>query len=79
MTNKEKYNEIFKELFGDDVPEEEFEELCYGSVGWDSVMNMDLLDMMEQEFDISISTSDKMSFDSYLSGIEILKHYDISI
>lgn len=78
MSNKEKYNEIYKELIGDDALEE-FDELSYGSVGWDSVMNMDLLDMMEQEFDIKISTSDKMSFDSYLSGIEILKKYDISM
>jgi len=79
MTNLEIYNQIFKELFEDEVPETEYKELSYGNAGWDSVMNMDILEMLEQEFNISIDTEDKMKFDSYQNGIELLQKYGIHV
>lgn len=77
MSNIEKYNQIYEELFGNEIRDIELKELCYGTIGWDSVMNMDLLDMIQEVFNISMNPLDKMNFDSYLSGIEILKKYNV--
>lgn len=77
MSDLEVYNGIFKSLFEDEIDESNLDELEYGIAGWDSVMSMDLLEMMEQEFEISISAVDKMAFNSYQSGIEMLNKYGI--
>lgn len=74
---KEKYDSIFDDLFGEDLKDVNLEELEFGEAGWDSVMTMDLIAMMEQEFNIRISNEDKMSLESYQSGINLLKKYKV--
>lgn len=71
----ENYNSIYEELFGEDVQDIKLEELKFGEAGWDSVMTMDLIAMMEQNLNIKMSNEDKMEFDSYESGIRLLQKY----
>jgi len=72
MTNKEKYQEVFKETFGINV--NELENLQYQSIpSWDSVGHMNLIASLEDTFDIMLETDDIVDFNSYKKGIEILK------
>lgn len=73
----EKYNNIFIEFFEDELEVIALEDLHYGESGWDSVMSMDLLAMFEQEFNIQIAAEDKMNFDTYKKGKQILSKYGI--
>ena len=77
MKNKEKYNQIFMETLR--VKEDELQGLTYQSVtGWDSVGHMNMIDAMEEAFDIMIDTEDIVALSSYEKGIEILTKYGIN-
>ena len=78
MTQIEKYNNIFIELFG--VKKDELEALVYQSVAsWDSVGHMGLMAALEEGFDVMLETEDIISFASYNNGKEILRKYGIEI
>jgi len=79
MTNKEKYIKVFAEVLN--ISNEQVnEELKLHSVSsWDSIGHMSLISAFEDTFDIFIDTEDILVFNSFCSGIEILKKYDIEI
>ena len=78
MSNREKYNEAFKEAL--EVTDEQLVGLEYQDVpAWDSVGHMGLIDSIETAFDIQIDSDDIVDFNSYDKGIEILKKYNIII
>lgn len=78
MTNKEKYNEAFKQSL--DVKEEQLTGLEYQAIpAWDSVGHMGLIAELEDAFDIMMETDDIIDFSSYEKGIEILKKYNVEI
>lgn len=79
MSKKEIYDGIYHELFMEDVDDTELVNLQFGDAGWDSVMTNDVLALIEQEFHIKLKTEDKMDFDSYKKGIDILSKYGIMI
>lgn len=77
MTNLEKYNSIFTEVFGvapsvlgDDFNKESVEQ-------WDSVHQLNLVSLAEESFDVMLDPEDIMGFTSYTAGKEILKNQDI--
>ena len=75
MTNKEKYNNAFKETFeiSDDVLNETLE---YQSIEpWDSVGHMSLMAALEDEFDIMLEMDDIVDFGSYNTGFKTLEKY----
>ena len=77
MSNIEKYNNVFKEMFDIDV--EALEELHYQDIDeWDSVGHMSLMAALEDSFDIMIDTEDIIDFESYVKGIEILQKYGVN-
>lgn len=79
MTNKEKYVEAFAVSLGIDKSKVT-SELKYQDIPeWDSVGHMELVSELEDSFDISMETDDIIDFNSYETGIEILKKYDIVI
>lgn len=78
MTNKEKYVQAFVNAL--EVKEDVVEGLVYQGIdAWDSVGHMSLVAEIEDEFDIMLDTDDIIDFNSYETGIEILKKYDIEM
>ncbi|MGL4523885.1 MAG: acyl carrier protein [Bacilli bacterium] len=73
MKNIEKYKNAYMnalDLEADDVTE----ELVLGMVSeWDSIGHMTLISEMEDVFDVSIDSDWITEFNSYATGIEMLK------
>lgn len=77
MSNIEKYNNVFEEMFDIDV--EALKELHYQDIDeWDSVGHMSLMAALEDSFDIMIDTEDIIDFESYVKGIKILQKYGVN-
>ena len=79
MTNKEKYDQVFKDCFG--VAQEKLNaEFVYQCVpAWDSVGHMGMIASLEDVFQIMMETEDIIEFGSYTIGIEKLEKYGIQI
>lgn len=77
MTNKEKYDGAFIEIF--EIEAAQLPGLEYQSIqGWDSVGHMALIAKFEELFDIMMDTDDIIDLSSYERGMEILAaNYDI--
>lgn len=77
MNNLEKYNSIFREVFGTETscPVEDFGKETVPQ--WDSVHQLNLVTLAEDTFDIMLDPEDIMSFTSYTKGLEILKNQGI--
>lgn len=79
MTNKEKYDAIFKETFNLESSQLN-SDLEYQSIlEWDSVGHMSLIAALEDEFDISMEMDDVIEFGTYETGILTLAKYGITI
>ncbi len=79
MTNIEKYNSIYTEVFGvdasalnDNFGKETVEQ-------WDSVHQLNLISLAEEAFDIMLDPEDIMGFTSYAAGKEILKNQGVEL
>lgn len=79
MTNIEKLNRIFEDVFpnaaielGNDFNNKNVE-------GWDSVRQLSLTSNVEDSFDIMLDAEDIISFNSYEGAKQILKKYDIEL
>jgi acyl carrier protein len=77
MTNLEKYNAIFTEVFGatteqlgDNYSKETVSE-------WDSVHQLNIISLLEETFDLMLDPEDIMACTSYNAGKEILAKNDI--
>lgn len=79
MSNRNKYDEIFKEVFEIEADQLN-DQLEYQSIeAWDSVGHMSLMAALEDEFDIMLEMDDIVDFGSYLTGIETMKKYGVDI
>ena len=79
MTNLEKYNQIFVEVFGAKV-EELGDNYSKETVAeWDSVHQLNIISQMEETFDIMLDPEDIMACTSYNAGKEILTKNDIEL
>ena len=79
MTNLEKLNKIFCEVFsaelsalGSDFNKENVE-------GWDSVHQLSLTTAVEDEFDIMLDAEDILDFTSYDNAKRVLAKYDVEL
>ena len=72
MSNKEKYDEVFIEIF--EITKDELSDsLEYQSItAWDSVGHMSLMAELEDVFDIMLEMDDIVDFGSYKTGIKTL-------
>jgi acyl carrier protein len=77
MTNLEKYNQAFIEVFG-------VEESVLGSNfdkdsvdGWDSVHQLNIIALLEESFDIMLDPEDIMELTSYEKGKELMAKYEV--
>ncbi len=79
MTNLEKYNAIYTEVFGvavdqlgDNFTKENVSE-------WDSVHQLNIISLLEETFDLMLDPEDIMACISYNAGKEILAKNDIEL
>lgn len=79
MTNIEKYNKAFVDVFAidevmldDNFSQETVEE-------WDSVHQLNIVANLEESFDIMLETEDITSFTSYQAGKLILTKFSIML
>jgi len=77
MTNKDKYDAIFIEVFEIDLSDLT-DDLEYQSIrSWDSVGHMSLMAELEDGFDVMLEMDDIVDFGSYKTGIETMKKYGV--
>ena len=78
MTNLEKYNQVFTEVFAvnEDQLNADFDNQHVE--GWDSVRQLSLTTAMEDAFDIMLDADDIIDFNSYEKGKAILGKYEIT-
>ena len=79
MTNLEKLNKIFCEVFSveESALNGEFDNKSVE--GWDSVRQLSLTSSVEDEFDIMLDPEDILEFVSYNNAKTILAKYDIEL
>ena len=77
MTNLEKYNQVFTEVFSvaESLLDADFDSLHVD--GWDSVRQLSLTTAIEDAFDIMLDADDIIDFNSYEKGKTILGKYEI--
>ena len=79
MTNLEKLNKIFCEVFSveESALNNDFDNKSVD--GWDSVHHLSLTSSVEDEFDIMLDAEDILEFTSYESAKKILAKYEIEL
>jgi acyl carrier protein len=79
MTNLEKYNAIFTEVFGA-TAEQLGENYSKETVSeWDSVHQLNIISLLEETFDLMLDPEDIMACTSYNAGKEILAKNEIEL
>ena len=79
MTNLEKLNKIFCEVFSVDESALNSEFNKCSIEGWDSVRQLSLTSSIEDEFDIMLDAEDILEFTSYENAKRVLTKYDIEL
>lgn len=79
MTNLEKYNDIFVQVFGADVAQLGDNYSKETIPAWDSVHQLNIISLMEETFDLMLDPEDIMACTSYNAGKEILAKNDIEL
>lgn len=79
MTNLEKYNQIFADVFGA-KPEELGDNYSKATVAeWDSVHQLNIVAQIEELFDLMLDPDDIMGCTSYNAGKEILAKNNVQL
>ena len=79
MTNLEKLNKIFCEVFSVDNSALNSEFNKCNVDGWDSVRQLSLTSCIEDEFDIMLDAEDILEFTSYDNAKIVLAKYEIEV
>lgn len=79
MSNLEKYNNAFVEVFGveENVLGVNFDKDSVD--GWDSVHQLNIIALLEEAFDIMLDPEDIMELTSYEKGKELMEKYDVEL
>ena len=76
-TNLSKYANAFIESFG--VEESQLNQLKYQDISeWDSVGHMNLMNTLEETFNVEMDIDDIIDFSSFEKGKEILMKYNVN-
>ena len=79
MTNLEKLNKIFCEVFSVEETALNSEFNNCSVEGWDSVHQLSLTSSVEDEFDIMLDAEDILEFTSYENARKVLTKYEIEL
>ena len=79
MTNIEKYNDIFVQVFGADIAQlgDNFSKETVDA--WDSVHQLNIISLLEETFDLMLDPEDIMACTSYNAGKEILARNGVEL
>ena len=79
MSNIEKYNSVFAEVFNvsETILNDDFSSTSVDN--WDSIMQLGLVTSIEDTFDIMLDPEDILGFKSYAIGKEIVAKYDVKL
>lgn len=79
MTNLEKYNQAFAEVFAVDVTVLNNQFSKDSVDDWDSVHQLNLIALVEESFGLLLETEEIMEFTSYKKGKDILAKYEVEV
>ena len=79
MTNLEKFNQAFVEVFGVDESALTADFSKENVDSWDSVHQLNIIAILEETFDIMMDPEDIMELTSYEKGMAILAKYDVEL
>lgn len=79
MTNLERLNKIFCEVFSVEQIDLNSEFNKENVEGWDSVRQLSLTTSVEDEFDIMLDAEDILEFTSYEKAKQLLAKYEIEL
>lgn len=79
MTNLEKYNDIFVQVFGADSAQLGDNYNKETVPEWDSVHQLNIISLVEETFDLMLDPEDIMACTSYNAGKEILAKNGIEL
>lgn len=79
MTNLEKYNDIFVQVFGAEVAQLGDNYNKESVAEWDSVHQLNIISLMEETFDLMLDPEDIMACTSYNAGKEILARNGVEL
>lgn len=79
MTNLEKYNDIYVQVFGADVAQlgDNYNKETVSE--WDSVHQLNIISLMEETFDLMLDPEDIMACTGYDAGKEILARNGVEL
>lgn len=78
MTNQEKYDQVFIEIFG--VTKDMLADYKYQDTeSWDSVGHMAMIAEMEETFGIMFEMDDIIDFSSYEYGKKLVAKYGVEL
>jgi len=79
MTNLEKYNDIFVQVFGAEIAQLG-DSFCKETVAeWDSVHQLNIISLIEETYDLMLDPEDIMACTSYNAGKEILARNGVEL
>lgn len=79
MTNLERYNDIFVQVFGADITQLGDNYSKENVSEWDSVHQLNIISLMEETFDLMLDPEDIMACTSYNAGKEILAQNGVEL
>ena len=79
MTNREKFNQAFVEVFGVEESALTAEFAKENVASWDSVHQLNIIAILEETFDIMMDPEDIMELTSYGKGEAIMAKYEVEL
>ena len=79
MTNREKFNQAFIEVFGVEEAALTADFAKENVDSWDSVHQLNIIAILEETFDIMMDPEDIMELTSYEKGMAIMAKYDVEL
>ena len=79
MTNLERYNNVFVKVFGVDVSVLDTEFNKDNVDSWDSIHQLNIIALLEEEFDIMFDPEAIMAFTSYEKGKKLVINQGVNI
>ena len=78
VDNIDKYKNAFKEAM--EAGEKDLGKMARNTYQkWDSIGHMNLISIIEDDFEIELKPEDILNFSSYSAGIKIIKEYGIDL
>lgn len=79
MSNLEKYQEVFVDIFNVKIDELNDKFTFKENAAWDSITHMSLISRLEDSFNIMFETEEILHFGSYDNGIRLLRGKGVEI